>query len=153
MGLPVQRVTCLTLESIGFLESLACPISTKSRTPDIFKVVYFMLLEHLCDSHKFSGSGLSRLRRKIFLADASIIPLYLKSRLGLLSKSEKGAIKLYTMLDHDGLLQVFVKLTDAEAHEIKVARGVSFPKRSVVVFDRGYLDFVWLNVLGSGRQQ
>src|SRR5690606_5633353 len=50
----------------------------RNRTPELFKAVYFMLLEHLSGAHKFSRSGLSRLRRKIFLADASIIPLCLK---------------------------------------------------------------------------
>ncbi|GAA4430767.1 hypothetical protein GCM10023091_00450 [Ravibacter arvi] len=53
------------------------------------------------------------------------------------------------MLDYDGLLPVFVKLTEAKTHEIKVAKEMTFPKGSVVVVDRGYLDFGWLKVLDS----
>jgi hypothetical protein len=121
----------------------------KIRTPELFKAVYFMLLEHLSGTHKFSRSGLSRLKRKIFLADASIIPLCLKVFDWASYRSQKGAIKLHTVLDYDGLLPVFVKLTDAKTHEIKVAKEMCFPKGSVVVVDRGYLDFSWLKVLDS----
>jgi len=121
----------------------------KGRTPELFKAVYFMLLEHLSDSHKFSRSGLSRLKRKIFLADASVISLCLKVFDWACYRSQKGAVKLHTVLDYDGLLPVFVKLTDAKTHEITVAREMSFPKGSVVVVDRGYLDFAWLKILDS----
>lgn len=113
----------------------------KARTPELFKALYFMLLDHLCASHKFSRSGLSKLRRKIFLADASVIPLCLRVFDWACYRSQKGAVKLHTVLDYDGLLPVFVKLTDAKTHEIKVAREMSFPKGNVVVIDRGYLDF------------
>lgn len=108
-----------------------------------------MLLKHLSESHKFSRSGLSRLKRKFFLADASIIPLCLKVFDWACYRSQKGAVKLHTVLDYDGLLPVFIKLTDAKTHEIKVAKEMSFPKGSVVVVDRGYVDFSWLKVLDS----
>src|SRR5690606_12163748 len=123
----------------------------RNRTPELFKAVYFMLLEHLSGAHKFSRSGLSRLRRKIFLADASIIPLCLKVFDWACYRSQKGAVKLHTVLDYDGLLPVFVKLTAAKTHEIKVAKEMIFPKGSVVVVDRGYLDFAWLKVLDSSK--
>jgi len=123
----------------------------RNRTPELFKALYFMLLEHLSGAHKFSRSGLSRLRRKIFLADASIIPLCLKVFDWACYRSQKGAVKLHTVLDYDGLLPVFVKLTAAKTHEIKVAKEMIFPKGSVVVVDRGYLDFAWLKVLDSSK--
>lgn len=66
-------------------------------------------------------------------------------------RSQKGAVKLHTVLDYDGLLPVFVKLTEAQTHEIKVAKEMIFPKGSVVVVDRGYLDFAWLKVLDSSK--
>ena len=139
LHLGVDRVPCKS--SLSYIN--------KNRTPELFKAVYFMLLEHLSGAHKFSRSGLSRLRRKFFLADASIIPLCLKVFDWASYRSQKGAAKLHTVLDYDGLLPVFVKLTDAKTHEIKVAREMSFPKGSVVVVDRGYLDFSWLKVLDS----
>lgn len=53
------------------------------------------------------------------------------------------------MLDYDGLLPVFCDLTDAKTHEVTVAREQVYPKGSVLVFDRGYTDFSWWNVLDS----
>ena len=137
--LGVDRVPCKS--SLSYIN--------KNRTSELFKAVYFMLLNHLGASHKFSRSGLSRLKRKIFLAAASIIPLCLKVFDWACYRSRKGAVKLHTVLDYDGLLPVFVKVTDANTHEIKVAREMTFPKGSVVVVDRGYLDFAWLKVLDS----
>ena len=139
--LGVDRVPCKS--SLSYIN--------KNRTPELFKAVYFMLLEHLSGNHKFSRPGLSRLKRKIFLADASIIPLCLKVFNWACYRSQKGDIKLHTVLDYDRLLPGFIKLTDANTHEIKVAREISFPKGSVVVVDRGYLDFAWLKVLDSSR--
>lgn len=46
--LGVDRVPCKSSMSY----------SNKNRTPELFKAVYFMLLEHLSESHKFSRSGL-----------------------------------------------------------------------------------------------
>ena len=137
--LGIDRVPCKS--SLSYIN--------KNRTPELFKAVYSMLFEHLGSSHKFSRSGLSRLKRKIFLVDASIIPLCLKVFNWASYRSQKGAVKLHTVLDYDGLLPVFVKLTDAKTHEITIAKEMSFPKRSVVVVDRGYLDFAWLKVLDS----
>ena len=137
--LGVDRVPCKS--SLSYIN--------KSRTAELFKAVYSMLFEHLGSSHKFARSGLSRLKRKVFLVDGGIIPLCLKVFNWASYRSQKGAVKLHTVLDYDGLLPVFVKLTDAKTHEITVAREMSFPKGSVVVADRGYLDFSWLKVLDS----
>jgi len=66
--------------------------------------------------------------------------------LGLLPQSKGGSQAAYRA----GLRRptpLFVKLTEAQTHEIKVAKEMTFPKGSVVVVDRGYLDFGWLKVL------
>lgn len=42
--------------------------------------------------------------------------------------SQKGAMKLHTALDYNGLLPVFVKLTDAKTYEVEVGREMNFPK-------------------------
>lgn len=64
----------------------------KSRTSELFNAVYFKLLEYLSGPHKFFRFGLIRLKRKIFLADASVIPLCLKVFDWACYRSQKGAI-------------------------------------------------------------
>lgn len=45
------------------------------------------------------------------------------------------------LLDHDGYLPVFAHITEGKTHEIKIARTLVFPPGSIVVIDRGYIDY------------
>lgn len=53
----------------------------------------------------------------------------------------KGAIKLHLQLDHQGYLPCCAVLTDANTSELAVARRMEFSPGSIVVIDRGYLDY------------
>lgn len=53
----------------------------------------------------------------------------------------KGAVKIHLLLDHDGYLPVYAKLTDGKTHEVKMAHELSLPPGSIVAMDRGYVDF------------
>lgn len=53
----------------------------------------------------------------------------------------KGAIKLHLLLDHEGYLPVFAHVTDGKVGDVEVARQLDLPADSMVVFDRGYLDY------------
>jgi hypothetical protein len=55
----------------------------------------------------------------------------------------KGAAKLHLVLDHDGYLPRFAVITEGKASEVKVARGFHFEAGTIVVFDRGYVDYKW----------
>jgi len=53
----------------------------------------------------------------------------------------KGAIKLHLQLDHQGYLPCCAVLTDANTSEISIARQMEFALGTIVVVDRGYLDY------------
>lgn len=53
----------------------------------------------------------------------------------------KGAIKLHLQLDHQGYLPCCAVLTDANTSEISIARQMEFAPGTIVVVDRGYLDY------------
>ncbi|HEY8671174.1 MAG TPA: IS4 family transposase [Terriglobales bacterium] len=55
----------------------------------------------------------------------------------------KGAAKLHMVLDHDGYLPRFAVLTEGSASEVKIAREFDFSPGTIVVFDRGYVDYRW----------
>jgi Transposase DDE domain/Domain of unknown function (DUF4372) len=59
----------------------------------------------------------------------------------------KGAIKLHLLLDHDGYLPSFASITDGQSGDITVARTLKFDPGSVIVFDRGYIDYEWFRAL------
>jgi hypothetical protein len=59
----------------------------------------------------------------------------------------KGAAKLHLVLDHDGYLPRFAVITEGKASELKVARTFRFEPGTIVVFDRGYVDYKWYQQL------
>ncbi|WP_147051553.1 transposase, partial [Sphingobacterium faecium] len=81
--------------------------------------------------------------------DATIIPLCLSVFDWAKFRSTKGAVKLHTVLDYDGCMPSFVHITDGKQHESKVAKTISFPPGCVLVVDRGYVDYAWMNILDS----
>ncbi|WP_433903697.1 transposase [Sphingobacterium puteale] len=60
--------------------------------------------------------------------------------------SNKNAAKLNAILDYDGRPPVFMEIAKGKVHESKKANTFNFSKDSVVVMDRGYLDFNWMNI-------
>ena len=50
---------------------------------------------------------------------------------------------MHTLLDHGSHLPLFIQLTDAKTHEIRVARALSLPVRSIVIVDKACIDFDW----------
>jgi hypothetical protein len=80
--------------------------------------------------------------------DATVIPLCLSVFDWAKFRSAKGAVKLHTILDYDGCMSSFVHITDGKTHESKVAKTLSFPKGCVLVVDRGYVNYAWMNVPG-----
>jgi Domain of unknown function (DUF4372)/Transposase DDE domain len=53
----------------------------------------------------------------------------------------REAIKLHMLLDHDGYLPIYAYVTEGNVPEIEIARALSLPKGSIVVMDRGYIDY------------
>ena len=117
----------------------------------LFKEFYFELLTRLEGQFQGIRKGLPRLKRKIFLMDATVIPLCLSMFDWAKFRSKKGGVKLHLVLDYDGCLPVFAELTKARKHEVKIAQKLQFPAQSVVVFDMGYMDYSWLNNLDSSK--
>jgi hypothetical protein len=59
----------------------------------------------------------------------------------------KGAAKLHLVLDHQGYLPQFVVITAGIVPELKVARRLRFEPGTILVFDRGYVDYAWYEQL------
>jgi Domain of unknown function (DUF4372)/Transposase DDE domain len=82
-----------------------------------------------------------RFKNKLLSLDATIIDLCLSMFNWATFRQTKGAVKLHLLLDHDGYLPVYAHLTEGNVHEMVVAKSLNFPKGSVVVMDRGYIDY------------
>lgn len=55
----------------------------------------------------------------------------------------KGAAKLHLVLDHQGYLPQWVVVTAGNVPDLKVARRLRFQPGTILVFDRGYVDYGW----------
>ena len=106
----------------------------------LFRDYFFKLSEYMASGVK-NGKKKFRIKSKIYLLDSTTISLCLSLFDWALYRKRKGAIKLHTLLDYDGCLPVFAHLTDGKVHDAKIAQGLDFPKGSVTVMDRAYLDF------------
>jgi IS4 transposase len=82
-----------------------------------------------------------RFKNKLFSLDATLIELCVSLFDWAVYRQTKGAVKLHLLLDHDGYFPVFAQVTDGLTHEVKIAQSLSFPKGSIVVMDRGYVDY------------
>lgn len=88
-----------------------------------------------------------RFKNKLYSMDASLIDLSLAIFPWSHYALGKGAVKLHMGLDHDGLLPAFAVVTHSRVMETTIARGITLPKGSIVVFDRGYCEHAWLKKL------
>ena len=115
----------------------------------VFQDFYYGLLEHLTSVHNFQRKPGIKLRRKIFLLDSTTIPLCLKTFDWAKFRRKKGAVKIHTLLDYDGCLPSYLHVSDGKKHDVTAAKDIPLPSGSVVVMDKAYVDFKWLNVLDS----
>lgn len=87
------------------------------------------------------GKKKFRFRNRLFSLDATVIELCARLFNWAKFRQTKGAVKLHLLLDHEGYLPVFAHVTEGKVHEVMVARGLKFPKGSIIVVDRGYTDY------------
>jgi hypothetical protein len=90
-----------------------------------------------------------RFKNKLYSLDATVIDLCLAVFDWAKFRRAKGAVKLHLLLDHDGYLPTFCVMTEGRVHEINVARTLELPSGAILVIDRGYVDYLWLDALDA----
>ena len=123
--------------------------ANKHRKWKVFERIFYTLLDEI--GPKFPRYRIPKvhLKRKIFSMDSTLISLCIDAFDWAHYRRAKGAIKLHTVLDYDGLLPVFIDMTDGKTHDVQIAKTLEFPSGSVLLIDRAYLSFDWLSVLDS----
>ena len=82
-----------------------------------------------------------RFKNKLYSFDASLVKLCLSLFDWAKYRRAKGALKLHLLLDHDGYLPEYVQVTEGKVHEINILRRLSFNPGTIVVIDRGLIDY------------
>lgn len=62
-------------------------------------------------------------------------------------KTNKGAVKMHTLLDFDGNLPAYINITNGKTADNKGAYDIPLLKGSVIVADRFYNDTVVMGIL------
>jgi len=113
--------------------------ANEHRPWQLYEQVFYQLLAKCRQldhgKHRF------RFKNKLFSLDATVIELCASLFDWARFRQTKGAVKLHLLLDHDGYLPVFAHVTDGKVHEVNVARAMNFPSGSIVVIDKGYVDY------------
>lgn len=92
-----------------------------------------------------------RFKNKLVSLDSSVVDLSLSLFDWAHFRRAKGAIKLHLLLDHDGYLPAFAVITPRKTSDIKVARQMHFEAGTVLIMDRGYIDYEWFVQLTRQR--
>jgi hypothetical protein len=105
----------------------------------LYEKVFYTLLDK-CKALAY-GKKRFRFKNKLFSLDATVIELCASLFNWAKHRQRKGAVKLHLLLDHEGYLPVFAHITEGNVHEVNISRGLSFPEGSIIVIDRGYIDY------------
>jgi len=113
--------------------------ANEHRPWQLYEKLFYQILGR-CQQLEF-GKRAFRFKNRLFSLDASLIPLCVSLFDWARYRRTKGAVKLHLLLDHEGYLPVFACITTGKIHEVRIARMLNFPAGSIVVVDRGYVDF------------
>jgi hypothetical protein len=107
----------------------------------LYQALFFQLLAR-CQAVA-RGRRKFRFKNPLLSLDASVIDLCASVFDWATYRRTKGAVKLHLLLDHDGYLPCYAVITEGRRHEVTVARTLTFPPGTILVMDRGYVDFAW----------
>src|SRR5881628_1337068 len=88
-----------------------------------------------------------RFKNKLVSLDSTVIDLCASLFDWAHFRRTKGAVKLHCLLDHEGYLPTLVVITEGKRQDLRVARTLRFAPGTIVVMDRGYIDYTWFGQL------
>jgi len=90
-----------------------------------------------------------RLKSRLLSIDSSVVTLCSKMFPWATWSRQKGAIKLHLTLDHAGYLPEAMVITTGKYSELTVARRRRYARGTILVMDRGFVDFSWFHQLNE----
>ncbi|OIQ67235.1 transposase DDE domain protein [mine drainage metagenome] len=112
--------------------------ANKTRPAALFEEVFYIMLkkcQELAGRHRFNFDS------PLLSLDSTVIDLCAGMFDWARFRRAKGAVKLHLLLDHDGYLPVFAHISEGKVADVSVAQGLILPPGSIVVIDRGYIDY------------
>jgi len=91
-----------------------------------------------------------RFKNKLVSLDSTSIDLCAEVFDWAKYKRTKGAVKLHLVLDHEGYLPSFAVITTGKQSDITVGRKLRFEPGTILVIDKGYVDYEWWQQMTEG---
>lgn len=112
------------------------------RPAAVFEELFWKMLDGLRQKGVLGRQHPFHFKNKLLSLDSTTITLCLSLFPWASFRRSKGGIKLHVLLSHDDYLPEFVHITDARHSDLGAVRHLP-PLRegSIVVLDRGYIDF------------
>jgi hypothetical protein len=143
LGANIGRLYHLGLRSVA--RSTFADANSK-RPAEFFQALFGKMYQRcatVAPGHKF------RFKAKLFSFDSSVVKLCLSAFPWADFRARRGGMKLHVVLDHEGYLPAFVRVTKARLHDSKMTKMLKLPKGSIAVFDKAYINYSWFRTLGD----
>jgi hypothetical protein len=112
--------------------------------PLFFEQLYHRLRDYF--GQHVGVQNLPKLKgRKIYALDSTLISLCVQLFDWAKYRQGKGGVKMHVMLDFDGFMPSYMNMSTGKVADNKAAMAIPVPANSVVVADRGYMDFKLLD--------
>ena len=116
----------------------------------LFEALGHRLIATAVELHRDEDIGLG-LKEPLYAMDSTTIDLCLSLFPWADFRSTKAAVKAHTIVDLRGAIPVFVHITNGKVHDVNLLDAIRWPPGSIVVIDRGYLDFERLQTLHQSQ--
>ena len=118
------------------------------RNAEVFEDIYLSLLDQYGHFLPDSRSG-KRLDSRTFIVDSTVITLFSEVMRGTGRIDQhgrrKGGIKVNTVVRSDQDVPCVIGFSEAKSNDVKFLQARSFPRHSIVIFDKAYLDYATYN--------
>lgn len=120
--------------------------ANERRNSELFESLAQRLIEMALTLFKDHDIGLG-LKEPLYAMDSTTIDLCLKLFPWADFRQTKAAVKAHTVIDLRGAIPVMITITTGKVHDVKALDTLHLPPGSIVVLDRGYVDFARLHAL------
>lgn len=120
--------------------------ANEHRDARLFEALGQRLITQALDLYRTDAAPLG-LQEPLYAMDATVIDLCLSLFAWADARSTKAGIKAHVALDLRGAIPVLLTLTTAKVADSSQLDALHLPSGSIVVLDRGYIDFLRLHKL------
>ncbi len=117
--------------------------ANKNRDYRIYQDFAYHLIDIACPLYADEDLGLD-LKNAVYALDSTIIDLCLSLFPWATFMRTKAAVKMHVLMDLRGSIPVFIDITTGRVNDVKLLDYIVFEPGSIIIMDRGYLDFARL---------